>query len=175
MAMKKYLMAIKSIMWCVPHNLSCAGPFSPRRTRENLASMAARGALLMAVAALCVGSAVGTLSFFLEIFYLTSYPFSFFLSIALGNCDPIAPEYCLFPYPNNFFAEADPSTETGLRLRLNSDMLPIDTKNGTIDPVNWNTLDGFSPMPSIMTFFGNVSLDNVPGHRVRQILHIIFV
>lgn len=86
---------------------------------------------------------------------------------ALSDCDPIAPEYCLFPFPNDFYTKEDPSTETGLRLRLTTSMMPPDDKNVSFDPMHWNTLDGFSPLPSIMTYLGNVSLDNVAGHRVR--------
>jgi len=34
------------------------------------------------------------------------------------DCDPLTPGYCGFPYPNNYWTEADSATVTGLRLAL---------------------------------------------------------
>lgn len=81
---------------------------------------------------------------------------------AFGACDPLVPDYCMFPWPNNFWQRVDASTVTGNRMGYVKETLPKDDKGKTIDPTEWNTLDGFSPMPAIMTYFKDVSLDNVP-------------
>ena len=43
---------------------------------------------------------------------------------AAGICDPIDPQACLLPWPNDFFTAADPSTDTGRRLNLNLLAMP---------------------------------------------------
>lgn len=79
-------------------------------------------------------------------------------------CDPLTPDYCSFPWPNNFWLRQDSTTVTGNRMHYVSASLPIDRTGSKIDPIEWNTLDGFSPMPAIMTYFKDVMLDNVPHH-----------
>ncbi len=65
-----------------------------------------------------------------------------------AKCDPIAPidsGECLFPYPNNYFTKADPSTPTGLRLDLKPTATPQNNHGVNVDPSEINTSDGFSP------------------------------
>jgi hypothetical protein len=65
-------------------------------------------------------------------------------------CDPLVPEYCGFPYPNNVFSEVDASTPTGRRLAMTSAMMPV----GAVTPTtgSFNLSDGFSPSSTIMAF-----------------------
>ena len=86
----------------------------------------------------------------------------------LGPCDPLDPSFCSYPYPNNFFAVADASTATGVRINLAAASMPVDVLGADFDPAEWNTLDGFSASAPALTFFGDdVDLDNVPHHWVR--------
>ncbi len=65
-----------------------------------------------------------------------------------AKCDPIAPidsGECLFPYPNNYFTKADPSTPTGLQLDLKPTATPQNNHGVNVDPSEINTSDGFSP------------------------------
>jgi hypothetical protein len=66
---------------------------------------------------------------------------------AADRCDFIMPpgEECLFPYPNDYFTRADPSTDTGLRLNLQPASTPANASGKHIDPRDINTSDGFSP------------------------------
>ncbi|WP_244923834.1 hypothetical protein [Enhygromyxa salina] len=66
------------------------------------------------------------------------------------DCDPLVPELCGFPFPNNVFSEADPSTPTGRRLALSQALMP--KSSYAPDPSGFNTSDGFSPSSTIMTF-----------------------
>lgn len=83
---------------------------------------------------------------------------------AFSACDPLVPDYCLFPWPNNFWLRQDTTTPTGARMHYVEASLPRDKKGKGIDPSEWNTLDGFSPLPAIMSYFKDVVLDNVPHH-----------
>jgi hypothetical protein len=67
------------------------------------------------------------------------------------GCDPIDPSVCLYPWPDDAFTNADPSTPTGRRLALRLQDMPTNAAGKPIDPTDWNTLDGFSPGASIVT------------------------
>jgi len=86
-------------------------------------------------------------------------------STTLGPCDPLVSINCMLPFPNNFYTQADSSTETGLRLRVSNYTFPISKDGESINGTEWNQLDGFSPLPAIMSYFEDLSLDNVPAHQ----------
>lgn len=67
-----------------------------------------------------------------------------------ATCDDSDPIACLLPWPSSRFMEADPSTVTGLRLRIEADALPIDD-----DPRLLNLADGFSPITGIGAGFSS--------------------
>ena len=69
------------------------------------------------------------------------------------RCDPITPvgTECLFPYPNDHFTRADSSTDTGLRVNLQTASMPVNSKGTPMDPADVNTSDGFSPGAPIVT------------------------
>eukprot|EP01147_Barroeca_monosierra_P006961 gene6961-7613_t len=58
-----------------------------------------------------------------------------------STCDPLVPEVCFFPFPNNFYI--DPVTR---KLNLSGKALPLTRFNQSINPYvgGWNELDGFS-------------------------------
>ncbi len=62
-----------------------------------------------------------------------------------SHCDPIDPNYCGFPSPSNFQMVADSTTVTGLRVNLNTDILPRSADGDPADPTELNLADGFSP------------------------------
>jgi hypothetical protein len=68
-------------------------------------------------------------------------------------CDFLIDERCILPYPSSYFLAADGSTPTGLRVNYGAQALPKNTGNVYIDPTDWNTLDGFSPGPVILSLF----------------------
>ena len=70
---------------------------------------------------------------------------------AAGICDPIDPEACLLPWPNDFFTKPDPGTDTGKRLNLNLLAMPRNVAGLPIDPTDINRNDGFSPGALIVT------------------------
>lgn len=60
-----------------------------------------------------------------------------------GDCNPVDPGQCLFPFPNSYFLSADPAAVTGLRVDLGPGSLPGNVDGVPIDPTAWNRLDGF--------------------------------
>jgi len=72
------------------------------------------------------------------------------------RCDPIDPRHCLLPFPNDFFAVEDATTDTGLRVHLDPASMPVNVKGKAIDPTEWNRNDGFSPGSAVVLFAPNV-------------------
>src|SRR5687768_7383620 len=69
---------------------------------------------------------------------------------ALG-CDFTDPSVCLYPWPNNVYTKADPSTPTGRRVDLQQWAMPRNVAGKPIDPTDYNRADGFSPGQMIVT------------------------
>lgn len=71
------------------------------------------------------------------------------------DCDPLVPEYCGYPFPNNVFTVADDAMATGRRLALSEALMP--TSKTDVKPMNtaWDSRDGFSA--------GSVVMVHMPG------------
>ena len=67
------------------------------------------------------------------------------------DCDPIAPSYCGFPYPNDYWTVPDGSTPTGKRLALPEVIMPATIDGRRSNPGAFNEMDGFSPGLAAMT------------------------
>lgn len=105
---------------------------------------------------------------------------------ALGPCDPLVPQTCYLPFPNNFWlregsaARAAATSASTLRggsraaaaraqagnvpvTSFSNQSFPVDTSGRGVDvSEGWNGLDGFAPYPSIMTYFEDAAIDNCP-------------
>lgn len=92
-------------------------------------------------------------------------------------CDQTVADYCLFPFPNDFFTRSDAATPTGLRVNFAAEAMPVaqpvsippsqrapqgvqTTEAKAIDPSEWNRNDGFSP--------GSMLLARLPGIDLQQ-------
>ena len=60
-----------------------------------------------------------------------------------GDCNPVDPGQCLFPFPNDFFLVDDATTATGRRVNFGPSSLPGNIDGVPMDPASWNRLDGF--------------------------------
>ncbi|MGB5284945.1 MAG: hypothetical protein WBN29_10575, partial [Polyangiales bacterium] len=74
------------------------------------------------------------------------------------GCDPLTPSYCGFPYPNDYWTVADPSTVTGLRLALPEIIMPANRTGSRSNPAAFNEMDGFSPGIAAMTHFAGATV-----------------
>jgi hypothetical protein len=79
------------------------------------------------------------------------------------DCDPLVPDYCMFPFPSNVFTAADPATPTGLRVALTSAALPAHKNGSLIDPSPYNLADGFSPAQAPMTYLPGATATGLPS------------
>jgi hypothetical protein len=70
-------------------------------------------------------------------------------------CDPLDPSACLYPWPNDHFTRADPTSPTGKRLALRDDWMPQNRFGKPVSSAPYNWSDGFSP--------GNMIVTKVPG------------
>ncbi len=70
---------------------------------------------------------------------------------AATECDPLDPAVCLQPFPNDFFTEADPTTETGRRIAFSDQLMPKNRLGKPISAADYNHSDGFSPGQAIFT------------------------
>src|SRR3954447_14335026 len=74
---------------------------------------------------------------------------------AAAPCDDLDSSACLYPWPNDLFTRADPTTATGVRLDLPLTGMPKNIAGKPIDPTEMNRNDGFSP--------GSLIVTRVPG------------
>ena len=51
-----------------------------------------------------------------------------------GDCDPLVPSYCTFPFPSNVWLKDDPSTPTGKRVNLGAASLPVSASGKKTTP-----------------------------------------
>ena len=80
---------------------------------------------------------------------------------ASSSCDPLVEDYCMLPFPNNFWrhktANSEPSDDyycnPSYRLTFTNMTFPRDKYNRVIDPnvANFNQVDGFGVAPTILT------------------------
>jgi hypothetical protein len=70
---------------------------------------------------------------------------------AATQCDPLDPAVCLQPFPNDFFTEADPTTESGRRIAFSDQLMPKNRLGKPISAADYNHSDGFSPGQAIFT------------------------
>jgi hypothetical protein len=89
------------------------------------------------------------------------------MATEFSDCDPIAPDYCAFPFPSSFYLREDSATATGWRVHLGATTIPY-TDQGEIsyqpDPARWNELDGFSPLGPLLVQFDGMADANLVGH-----------
>jgi hypothetical protein len=74
-----------------------------------------------------------------------------------ATCDDLDTSHCLLPFPSSTFTRADPTTETGVRVALSNDAMPVeDSVEGM------NQADGFSRLSGVAAAFnGKISADAV--------------
>lgn len=80
--------------------------------------------------------------------------------LTANRCDPLNPQYCLFPWPNDYFTVDDANSDTGKRLDLKLLSMPKNVLAKPITPTEWNRNDGFSP--------GQLILARVPDLDLKQ-------
>ncbi len=73
----------------------------------------------------------------------------------VNQCQPYGATPCLFPFPDNRLAVRDRSTDTGRRVDLPADAMPVNVIGQRMSPAEYDRNDGFSP--------GSETIIHVPG------------
>lgn len=68
------------------------------------------------------------------------------------ECDPLVPEHCGLPFPNNVFSVVDDTTPSGRRLAFASAALPRPNSGAMADPAAFNERDGFSVSGTLLAY-----------------------
>ncbi|WP_434427773.1 hypothetical protein [Nannocystis pusilla] len=79
------------------------------------------------------------------------------------ECDPLDPNYCLFPFPNNVYTTADATTPTGRRVALPRNSLPMSTGGILPETDVFAELDGFSGGLPGMVHMPGATITGLPG------------
>jgi len=60
-------------------------------------------------------------------------------------CDPLVPEQCMLPFPNDYFTVADSRSPTRRRIHFTPEGLPKNTSAVPLEAAELNRSDGFAP------------------------------
>ncbi len=75
------------------------------------------------------------------------------------RCEILDQVNCMFPWPSSAFVVEDDSTDTGWRVNMSIDSMPVNKQGVPIDPAEWNRNDGFSPSQKILAQVPGVDLE----------------
>lgn len=75
-----------------------------------------------------------------------------------GDCDPLDPGECAFPWPSNLYLRRDATRRTGYALTFGPTSLPANTGGNHVDPRPLLRLDGYGVGTPVMTRFPNLDV-----------------
>ncbi|HEX5615155.1 MAG TPA: hypothetical protein VFZ83_08365 [Acidimicrobiia bacterium] len=75
------------------------------------------------------------------------------------RCDPLDARHCLLPFPSDTFTVEDPTTDTGRRVELARESMPVNADGVHADPTEWNRNDGFSPGQPASTYVPGLDVE----------------
>jgi hypothetical protein len=75
------------------------------------------------------------------------------------GCDFLDTRKCLYPFPNDWFTIADDTTDTGRRIALAPEAMPVNVGGVSMDPTEWNRNDGFSPGSPVIAFVPGLDVE----------------
>lgn len=88
---------------------------------------------------------------------------------AAERCSILDANYCLFPWPSDYYTRADDSTPTGRRVSIAQASLPTNRASQPIDPAEWNRNDGFSPNQTLMARVPDLDLTRSGAVRITDL------
>lgn len=86
-----------------------------------------------------------------------------------GDCDPMVPTQCGFPFPSNVWLAPDPTTVTGRRVAFGKTTLPKFAPDKHLDPARWSDSDGFSPGATILTHLPGATTAGLPTQDTMEL------
>lgn len=79
-----------------------------------------------------------------------------------GDCDPLVPTQCGFPFPSNVYLADDATSVTCKRVAFGKTTLPKRTNGKYVNPATWDDSDGFSPGQAPMTDLPGATTAGLP-------------
>ncbi|HJQ85556.1 MAG TPA: hypothetical protein VKA21_15820, partial [Candidatus Binatia bacterium] len=79
-------------------------------------------------------------------------------SVSGAFCDPIVPEQCMLPFPNDFFTVPDPTARTRRRINFTDEALPKNINGVPLEAAELNRADGFSPGSALLVWMASADL-----------------
>jgi hypothetical protein len=81
-----------------------------------------------------------------------------------SGCDPLDEALCALPWPSDYHAVPDATTETGWRVRLVQRHLPVNVDGGPVRVDYLSERDGFSIGTPVLAAFGEIDVSTLAGH-----------
>src|SRR5262249_55511572 len=80
-------------------------------------------------------------------------------------CDPLVPEQCMLPFPNDYFTVADSQSPTRRRIHFTPEGLPKNASDVPLEAAELNRSDGFSPGAAVLFWMPQADLvrSNAPA------------
>ena len=80
-------------------------------------------------------------------------------------CDPLVPEQCMLPFPNDYFTVADSESRTHRRIHFTPEGLPKNVSAVPLEAAELNRSDGFSPGAALLFWMPSADLvrSNAPA------------
>lgn len=75
-----------------------------------------------------------------------------------GDCDPLDPSECAYPWPSSLYLRRDATRRTGYALTFGATSLPANVGGNHIDPRPLQRLDGYGLGSPVMVRFPNVDI-----------------
>ncbi len=79
-----------------------------------------------------------------------------------GDCDPLAPTHCGYPFPSNVYLVADDTRATGRRVQFGAATLPKNAQGIQAGPEEFARSDGFSAGAALMTHLPGATTTGLP-------------
>lgn len=80
----------------------------------------------------------------------------------VGDCDPLVPTHCGFPFPSDVYLVADGATQTGRHVEFGASTLPMNASGVQAVPDEFRRSDGFSPGDALMTHMPGATVTGLP-------------
>jgi len=82
------------------------------------------------------------------------------------ECNPLGGQACMMPFPSMIYMDQDATSETGFRLAIPAEAMPVNVDGDAVDPTPFNRRDGFSTLgPILAAFPTGVSPDGLPSFK----------
>jgi hypothetical protein len=79
-----------------------------------------------------------------------------------GDCDPLVPTHCGFPFPSDVYLVEDSAMKTGRHVEFGATTLPANAGGVQAAPDEFRNNDGFSPGAGLMTHMPGATVTGLP-------------